>query len=379
MTTGTLKTRNGRYHAIVCFNNDGAQKQKSISTGLPAVAGNKRKAEKFLKEQVEKFDTINIDNAKILFMDFMEDWLEIHRANIEDITYAGYRRHLSFISAFFKDLKISLVDLKPIDIEKYKAMRLKTVSPNTVIKELILIRAGLEYARKIRVIKENVADLVEKPKKQKFISGNYNQEEIIELLRVIKGTPIEIPVMFAAYFGLTRSEILGIKWSAIDLQNRTLTINHRVVPIHLDGKCKLDSSDNLKTKFRYRTMNLDETFYNFLTGLKEKQEANKKLFGSSYNRSYKNYVCVNDVGNIIQPNYVTKAFKELLQKNDMKVIRFHDLRHSCALLLLHLGYNFKDVQLLLGHGEIGTTINIYAQGYSLKSDVVNGISNAYNS
>ena len=144
-----------------------------------------------------------------------------------------------------------------------------------------------------------------------------------------------------------------------------------------NGKYSLQGTDSLKTSASYRTLPINENFYDYLVNLKEKQESNKKLCGKSYNQNYKEYVCVNDVGNILLPNYVSKAFKNILIENKMKVVRFHDLRHSTASLLLSLGHNFKEIQWLLGHGDIGTTMNIYSHlGTSEKEKVVNKIANA---
>jgi len=183
--------------------------------------------------------------------------------------------------------------------------------------------------------------------------------------------------MFAIYYGLRRSEILGIKWSAIDLVNRTLTVRHKIVPVSDNGKYRLNKSDKLKNNASYRTMPIDDFLYNYLLELRQKQDDNKKFAGNIYNNDYIEYVCVNELGNILLPNYVTKKFKELLQSSGLRVIRLHDLRHSCASLLLHLGYNMKDVQLWLGHGDIGTTMNIYAHiEASRKTNMLDGIGNA---
>ena len=382
MTTGSLQTKGKKWYAVICYNDNGKQTQKWINTGL-LIPGNKKKADIILKEKINEYSSKELENIKNnsgennLFCDFLTDWLEIHRINIENITYAGYKRILKQVYQYFKKLNVTLKNLSPIHLQKYYAAKLKTVSANTVLKHHAFIRSALAYARKMNLVKENIADLVEKPKKQKFTGNYYNQEEIGRLLKIIKGTPIETPIMFAIYFGLRRSEIIGVKWSAIDLSNKTLTINHKVVPVNDNGKYHLEISDTLKNKASYRTMPLNDNFCDYLKELKKNQDDNKQFFGKGYNLKYSEYVCVNELGNIINPNYITRKFKELLQNNEMKIIRFHDLRHSCASLLLHLGYNMKDVQLWLGHGDIGTTMNIYAHvDDSRKINMLDGIQNA---
>ena len=264
-------------------------------------------------------------------------------------------------------------------IHKYYAHKLKSISPNSVIKHHVLIRMALEHASKMRMVRENVADLVEKPKQQKYIASFYSQEEIIRLLEVIKDETIEIPAMFAVYFGLRRSEVVGVKWSAIDFQNKTLTINHKIVPVNDDGTYTLYASNTLKNNSSYRSMPLDDSFYNYLVELKAKQEENRTLYGNSYNREYQDYVCVNALGDLITPNYITKTFKRLLEKNDLRHIRFHALRHSCASLLLSLGYPMKNIQMWLGHSSFNTTANIYAHiDASAKAEMMAGLSQALN-
>ena len=377
MTTGSLTIRNGKYHAVLCFNNDGKQTQKWISTGLD-VKGNKKKAEQFLKQKIEEYSNAQtVQDTKILFSDFLMDWLEMHRVKVEPITYAGYKRLLLQMQPYFRQRRIFLLDLTTKHIQDYCTYKLKSISPNSVLKHLTLIKTALKYAQKIKMLKENPADWVERPKKQKFIGDYYNKDEISALLGIINNSPIETPLMFAIYFGLRRSEIVGIKWSSIDWVNRTLCINHKIVPVNDNGKYRLDASDRLKTKSSYRTMPLDDTFIAFLEELREQQEANKKLFGNSYSYEYDGYICVNDMGQLINPNYISVAFRKLLIKNSMRLIRLHDLRHSCATLLLSLGYSLKDIQVWLGHGDIGTTMNIYAHvESSAKKAMISGIANA---
>lgn len=75
---------------------------------------------------------------------------------------------------------------------------------------------------------------------------------------------------------------------------------------------------------------------------------------------YLDYVCVNEIGERLKPNYLSGGFKRILERNDLRVIRFHDLRHSCASLLRANGVPMKQIQEWLGHSDFSTTANIYA-------------------
>ena len=385
MITGSVQEKSKKLYCVLNFKDENGKRiPKWISTGLTA-KGNKKRAESILEEYLKqanaeaiKTNTENIQERTILFCDFIGEWLELHKSNIQTITYNNYysiwQKH---VKPYFKRLKSTLDNLQPMQIHKYYADKLKSgLNPNTVLKHHALIRSTLHYAKKIGLVNVNAADLIDKPKKKKFISDYLNKEEIHQVLMFVKNTPIEPAVMFACYFGLRRSEILGIKWSAVDFVNKTITIKHKIVPVVENGKYRLQGTDSLKTAASYRTLPLDDNFYYYLINLKTRHESNKKLCGKSYNQNYKDYICVNNVGNILLPNYVSKTFKSILIKNGMKIVRFHDLRHSTASLLLSLGHNFKEIQWLLGHGDIGTTMNIYSHlATSEKINVVKGISN----
>ena len=92
---------------------------------------------------------------------------------------------------------------------------------------------------------------------------------------------------------------------------------------------------------------------------------------------YNDYICVNELGNIINPDYVTSCFGKIIKRNSLKKIRFHDLRHSCASLLLALGYSMKDIQEWLGHSNYQTTANLYSHvDPRNKKNMIMGLSNA---
>ena len=101
--------------------------------------------------------------------------------------------------------------------------------------------------------------------------------------------------------------------------------------------------------------------------MKAQQKMNRKLCGRSYCKKYLDYIYVNEIGELVKPGYLTQHFPNLLEKNNMRRIRFHDLRHSCASLLLASGVPMKNIQEWLGHSDFSTTANIYAHlDYSSK-------------
>lgn len=235
----------------------------------------------------------------------------------------------------------------------------------------------MQYAVKTDLIISNPADKVEKPKKATYLASFYTNEQIKELLTIVEDTKIKIPVLLASYYGMRRSEIIGLKWSAIDFVNKVINVNHVIVNISENGKQIMIGRNGTKTKKSQRTLPLLADVEKILLELKEKLEENRLLYKSSYNKKYLDYICVDDMGMLLNPDYVSHKFTKILKSNNMKKIRFHDLRHSCASLLLANGVSMKQIQVWLGHSNYNTTANIYAHlDTNSMNESANAIANA---
>lgn len=183
---------------------------------------------------------------------------------------------------------------------------------------------------------------------------------MLTLFEAIQGDPLELCVKIAAYYGLRRSEVLGLQWDAINFKEKTISVRHKVIEVEQDGKSVLVGEDVLKTKSSFRTLPLLPVVERLLLAEKEKQETYRKLFKKSYCTDYLDYICVDQTGKLLRPNYVTEHFRWLIDKYGFKKMRFHDLRHTCASLLLANGVPMKQIQLWLGHSTFSTTADIYA-------------------
>lgn len=171
---------------------------------------------------------------------------------------------------------------------------------------------------------------------------------------------MELPVLLAAYYGLRRSEVIGLRWQSVDFINKCITISHTIEVIRVDGEHQVIAKDRTKNKSSCRTLPLIPAVEAALRKAKARQDEKRRLCGRSYCRDYLEYVCVDEMGKLILPDYVSSRFREVLEKSEMRRIRFHDLRHSCASLLLANGISIKEIQLWLGHSNFSTTANIYA-------------------
>ena len=150
--------------------------------------------------------------------------------------------------------------------------------------------------------------------------------------------------MLTAFYGLRRSEVVGLKWAAVDFEQNTIEICHTVTTVRLDGKEVLVESNGTKTKSSKRTLPLVPVFRERLLALQEEQKENRKLCGRCYNKKYADYICVDAMGNLLKPDYLSNSFQIILQNYHLRRIRFHDLRHSCASLLLANGVPMKMIQ-----------------------------------
>ena len=370
MVAGHLQEKNGMFYVVLNYRDEnGKRKTPWISTNLP-VKGNKKRAENFMMDVRRNFVPPNVQRIEereamqkgdILFTDFLLKWLRVAKSTVKLTTYASYEMMATrIIIPYFETLNIKLKELTTEDIQEFYSAQLERVSANTVIHYHAVIHRALKYAVKIKTIQSNPAVNVERPRKEKFIGSFYDKKEINTLFDIIQGHSLEVAIKLAAFYGLRREEIIGLKWTAIDFENNTLTIQHTVTECNLDGKHIEVASDTAKTDSSLRTMPLVTNFREMLLAKKEKQEHYRKLCGRSYCKEYLDYIFVNEMGERWKPRYLSDGFKRILEQNGLRRIRFHDLRHTCASLLLANNVPMKKIQEWLGHSDFSTTANIYA-------------------
>ncbi len=365
MVAGHLQIKKDLYYMVLSFNDAaGKRKTKWISTGLP-VKGNKKRAEAMLMDLRANYEVepqaMEQPAEKLLFADFLDQWLKVAKSTIKLTTYSSYAGMLQNpIRPYFQEKGIALVDLQAKDIQDFYMLQLERVKPNTVIHYHAIIHRALKYAVRMDMLPVNPADKVDRPKKNEFKASFYNADEINRLCEVVKGTKLEIPVMLAAFYGLRRSEVVGLKWDCVDFDRNMISIQHTVTTARIDGKQTIVVSDTTKTKSSRRSLPLVPMFRERLLALRAEQEENRRLCGRSYCKEYLDYICVDEMGNRMNPSYITGTFGKLLAANEMRVIRFHDLRHSCASMMLASNVKMKDIQEWLGHSDFSTTANIYS-------------------
>ncbi|AIQ31606.1 integrase [Paenibacillus sp. FSL P4-0081] len=383
MVAGHLQEKKGLFYMVLnCKDEEGKRKPKWIPTGL-TVKGNKKRAEALLLETRREFTLLlevpeeepiveeiieempaeePVDQGP-LFSVFMLQWLAMMKHQVEFITYASYHNVITnHIVPYFEDKGLFLKELLPSHIQDYYQYELEEneVTTNTVLHYHANIRKALKHALKNDLINTNPADKIERPKKNDFVGSFYNKQETNILFEKVKGELIELAVILAAFYGLRRSEVVGLKWTAINFENKTISIRHTVTPVYFEGQEHIIEKDRAKNKPSRRTLPLVPAFEELLLRIREIQALNKAICGKSYCTDYEEYIYLDKLGQRIKPGYITQNFTRTLKKNGLRHIRYHDLRHSCASLLLANGVSMKEIQEWLGHSNYSTTANIYS-------------------
>ena len=364
MVAGHLTSKNGRYYAVLNYRNAGGQrKTKWISLGL-SEKGNKRKAEAELARLRAEFEPpkeVGDLSSDMLFADYLLEWLEIAKGRLAVATYSSYAAMIKKpVGPYFRQRNLTLRELEARHLQMFYSEMLRKVKPNTVIHYHAIIHSALKYAVKTDMLVQNVADKVDRPKKNSFQPVFLSAEEMQKMFKSLRGTKLELPVLVAAFYGFRRGEVLGLKWDAIDFERGTISVIRTVTTITLDGKQTEIEQQSAKTKSSLRTLPLIGSFREYFLQVKEAQELNKQVCGNCYNHEYDGFVFVDELGERMRANYLTSAFPKFLEDHGLRRMRFHDLRHSCASLLLANGVPLKHIQEWLGHSDFTTTANIYA-------------------
>ena len=364
MVAGCLQEKKGYYYIVLSFKDEtGKNRTKWMSTGL-LIKGNKKRAETLLNQARKNFEIpiVRPEVEKITFAQYMKNWLIMIKPNIELTTYGGYSQAINnVICPYFEEKGLLLEDIQPKHIQEFYThnMAVKGVSANTVIHYHANIRKALKDAVNIDLIPTNPADKVQRPKVHKYVGKFYDIDEVNNLFSIVQGTKIELAVKLAAFYGLRRGEIAGLKWDAIDFTSRIITIRHTVTMASIGGKYTTIVKDRAKNESSHRSLPLVNEFYEIFMELRTQQTENRKLCKRSYNTEYLEYVFVDAMGNRVNPNIFTDNFALTIKKYNLRKIRFHDLRHTCASLLLANGVSMKEIQEWLGHSNFSTTANIY--------------------
>lgn len=362
--TVSLKEKSGRYYAVVSYKEGDAHKQKWVALGLP-VKNNKRKAEAMLPEIRRKYEeAYSTSCGDTLFTTYLRAWLEKRRSLVEMSTWEGDQIYVErHIIPYFEPLKLTMRQIRPQHIKDYYEYKYTSgridgkdggLSIASIKKHSIVLNGVFNDALVADMIMRNPADKVKMPAKNIPTRDRVflTLDEANSMLRAFKGHPLEAIVYVTLYYGLRRSEVLGLRWSAVDFERNTLSINHTVVKNRT-----VVAKDTTKTQSSHHTYSLIPDVREVLIRVKDTQEMNRRLLGSAYKDS--DYIFTRPNGTLFRPDYITRGFQRVLRSHGLPVMRFHDLRHSTASILYDMGWDLKEAQSWLRHSSVEMTGDTY--------------------
>ena len=336
----------------------GKRRQRWIS-----VKGPRRAAEQQLTELLHELDTGGfVRPSKVTLADFLRQWLDTYAStNVGPKTLDGYRGIIER-QLIPKLGRIVLTELQPSHLQKYYAQALTDgrvdnkrggLSPRTVLSHHRLLNEALSHGVRWGLLARNVALAVDPPRPRRPETPTLAADGVRRLLDVARDTPIYPVVHLAAFTGLRRSELLGLRWLDLDLTLGTLSVvqvMHRL----RDGRVVFGEPKSAKGR---RLLPLGPTAILALKAHRERQEAAFDLLGIPL--ADDSLVFTREDGSVLFPDTVTHGFRRIARKAGVKA-RFHDLRHAHASLMLSQGTHPKVVSERMGHSTIAITLDTYS-------------------
>lgn len=375
---GCLTTKNGKYYVLTYYYVDDQRVMETKATGISVNEHKKREAER-IKDQMVAEKRAELEEAEQLKIeaetfhpvaDCLERWVNYKSAYVENTTDDGYHYKTKSTIKYFREKNMMLENLQPRDILAYYEWELAygrqnvykngktSLNRRTVSDKAVLFKRFLSDAVLQGVIPVNPADNVSVPrvKENKVEKITFmDLEQAQWFLSFVKSEP-QFKILFyigkfGFYYGLRRSELLGLKWNAINFNTNEIEIRHTVVR----RKHQTEHRDTVKTTASHRFLPLLEDIKACLMELREIQ----KQLGTYADNGY---IFLWDEGKEYDPDYITKLFKKAVKAcpDDIpRDITLHGLRHSCCAILFEKGWDIAEVQQWVGHSDIQTTANIY--------------------
>ena len=365
--TGCVIPRRGIYYVrLTYYDMNHRRRDKWVSTGLSG-RGAKQKATAMIDQMIEQYSYLETNAHPTKMAEYLLMWKEIRRTEVAESTFDSWNTYINrHLVPYFEELNLNIQDITPRHILDYmnylshdggrKDYKVGGQSALSVRKIIGVLRQVLDYAVLHGDIKFNPALQVPLPKKtnkkderQVFLTA----EDAQKMLDAFRNEEIGPMVYTTLYYGLRRSEALGLRWQAVDFDANTITINHTVI-----GGSQVIRQDSTKSYASRRTYQLIPDVRALLLVLKAQQEDYKRRLGPNYHDN--DYIFKHPNGTPYRPEGITRSFKRALARHGLPHMRYHDLRHSTASILVDKGWDINSIKEWLGHADISTTANIYA-------------------
>lgn len=352
---GTIfKRKDGRWCAAYFDDNE---KRRYVYGKTQAEAKQKLKNRKKQEEVSTRKDYV--------FQEWIKEYLENHKRNeVKITTYCSYidiyRKHIE--ASELGELFLSEITTHKLQVF-YNQKIAEGYNSKTVKHIQVVIKSALEQAVRERVINENPDTFTSIPKKVQYEAKTLSREEVDILLNKAKGEELYPIVVSTIYTGMRKGEIMALKWENVDFNARKIHVRNslcRIVDEESDDRGRRHARYQLlapKSKKSIRTIPMTEEVYEALVEQKRRQNMDKVTYKGVYNDQ--GFVFADYKGEHLAQRTFMEKYHKLLRKYDVTDVRFHDLRHTFATMLIESDVSMRLVQELLGHSTITTSMDIY--------------------
>ena len=318
--------------------------------------GNKTEANKKLRELLTVQDKgLSLTTSKMTLGQFLAKWLDDYaEIRTSPRTVMGYREKVrNYLAPYLGHVAVD--KLTPQHVQQLHSEMLdRGLSARTVLLAHRILSESLKHAVKWELLMRNVCDAVDPPKPQNREMAAFDEIGVERFLEAAASHRYGPVFFLALYTGMRRSEVLGLRWTAVDLTAKTISVTETLQRILGKGMMTLEP----KTDKSRRLVSLPPSAAALLTGLKVKQQEERLSLNLPWEES--DYVfCLAD-GRPYSPDKVSLAFADLIKEAGLPHIRLHDLRHTHATMMLKNGVNPKIVSERLGHSSVVITLDIYS-------------------
>jgi len=352
MATGHIRKRNsGGYQITIELGNDpltGKRRRQSKT-----VHTTKKQAEAIMRQMIQDIESGHVAAPSTRkLQDWITDWLDNYRPNIEETTRDGYQEKLD--NYIIPGLgKIPLNTLQAEHIQKWvNDLSQRGLSPKTIRNAFNILNPALKKAVVLHMIPSNPCEGVELPKLVRPEVEVYDSRDFNLILDAAKGTDMYLIVLLELTVGLRRGELIALKWPQVDLDSGVLHIRENTVRAHGTTITKQP-----KSKAGNRDISIGSEVVEVLRQAKAEYDRDKMVWGAGFHDG--GYVIRQENGEPFRPDSITHKWRRFETKHGLSHIKFHGLRHSNATALIQAGVSPKVVQQRLGHADVTITLNTY--------------------
>lgn len=358
---------------------DGKKKQKCKKTSVKSsdyergkkkiVAEEQNKFVKDFQKQLEEEQGKPYNYNNLTVKEMMVLYANSKKASVVPQVYQDYFRYMEKMNAFLACRHLDNIKLKNFTaelLEEFYAFVAKTknrkgenISNNTIKHYMCFFNPVFRMAYEKDYIDKDITKGIKPPPIEKTNISYLKEEYCSKFIAAADGSRVGFELKLLLLLGVRRSELLGITWSDIDLQEKEISINKAV---HKGKGGKLYISYKLKTGSSNRVLPFGENVKELLLKQKELLASCKKSLGKEFckDKRFKDFICLDYKGDLVNPERLTREVKSVCKKHKLPDIHLHSLRHSYASVMVTNGVDMKTTQTLLGHSNFSTTADIYS-------------------